>query len=114
MKEEELSQVVEDNLTRERDKEEVMKVAVLAKRCVNVRGEDRPYMKEVVMELEGLRVGRKHSWIQTEGGSDDEESLLSKGFSGSFMDGEGNNTSSTSVGFDSLRNHIILPVDGGR
>ncbi|KAL8459676.1 hypothetical protein ACS0TY_036971 [Phlomoides rotata] len=75
----------------------------LAKRCVNVRGEDSPFMKEVVMELEGLRVERKHSWIQTEGGSGDEESLLSKGFSGSFMDGEGNNTSSTTVGFDSLR-----------
>ncbi|KAL8467306.1 hypothetical protein ACS0TY_036141 [Phlomoides rotata] len=115
MKEERLFHVVEDNLMmRERDKEAVMKVGILAKRCVNVRGEDRPFMKEVAMELEGLRVGGKHSWIQTDRVADDEESLLSKGFSGSFMDGEGYNTCSTSVGFDSNKGHMIPPVDGGR
>ncbi|KAL8459671.1 hypothetical protein ACS0TY_036966 [Phlomoides rotata] len=109
MKEEELFKVVEDNLMRERDREVVMKVAVLAKRCVNVRGEKRPFMKEVAMELEGLRVRGKHSWIQTDRVADDEESLLSKGFSGSFMVGEGYNTCSTSVGFDSLKGHVIPP-----
>ncbi|KAL8508539.1 hypothetical protein ACS0TY_018964 [Phlomoides rotata] len=84
---------------RERDREVVMRVAVLAKRCVNVKGEDRPFMREVALELEGLQVGGKHSRIQTEGVADDEESLLSKGFSGSFIDGEGNSTS-TSGAFD--------------
>ncbi|KAL8459669.1 hypothetical protein ACS0TY_036964 [Phlomoides rotata] len=114
MKEQELFQVVEDNLMRERDRGVVMKVAVLAKRCVNVRGENRPFMKEVAMELEGLRVGGKHSWIQTDRVANDEESLFSKGFSGSFMDGEGYNTCSTSGGFDSIKGHMIPPVDGGR
>ncbi|KAL8467298.1 hypothetical protein ACS0TY_036133 [Phlomoides rotata] len=110
MKEEKLFQVVEDNLMRERDKAVVMKVGFLAKRCVNVRGEDRPLMKEVAMELEGLRVGEKHSWNHTECIAEDEESLLSKGYSG-FTNG-GNNTSG--VDFDSLKDHMILPVDGGR
>ncbi|KAL8467302.1 hypothetical protein ACS0TY_036137 [Phlomoides rotata] len=109
MKEEKLFQVVEDNLMmRERDKEAVMKVGILAKRCVNVSGEDRPFMKEVAMELEGLRVGGKHSWIDT---AEDEESLLSKGYSG-FING--GNSTSTGAGFDSLKDHMILPVDGGR
>ncbi|KAL8467304.1 hypothetical protein ACS0TY_036139 [Phlomoides rotata] len=108
MKEEKLFQVVEDNLMiKERDKEAQMKVGILAKRCMNVRGQDRPFMKEVAMELEGLRVGGKQSWIDA---AEDEESLLSKGYSG-FSRG-GNNTST--VGFDSLKDHMILPVDGGR
>ncbi|KAL8467299.1 hypothetical protein ACS0TY_036134 [Phlomoides rotata] len=113
MKEKELSEIVEDNLMRERDREVVMRVAVLAKRCVNVKGEDRPFMKEVAMELEGLQVRGKHSRSQTEGVADDEESLLSKGFSGSFIDGEGNNTS-TSGAFDTFKDHILLPMGGGR
>ncbi|KAL8508538.1 hypothetical protein ACS0TY_018963 [Phlomoides rotata] len=63
-----------------------MKVGFLAKRCVNVRGE------EVAMELEGLRVGEKHSWIHTECIAEDGESLLSKGFSGLINGGNSTNT----------------------
>ncbi|KAK6115518.1 hypothetical protein DH2020_007787 [Rehmannia glutinosa] len=104
MKQERLFQILEDNVVREGNKERVMKVAVLAKSCLNVRGDDRPSMKEVAMELEGLKVGAKHSWVQTENSAQDMESLLSEGFSG-YINGAGY---STSIGFDSLRDQIIL------
>ncbi|KAK9924179.1 hypothetical protein M0R45_032562 [Rubus argutus] len=37
-------------------KEEIMKVANLAKRCLNLNGRKRPTMKEVVAELEGIQL----------------------------------------------------------
>ncbi|KAL8467311.1 hypothetical protein ACS0TY_036146 [Phlomoides rotata] len=52
-------QVVDDNVVRDGDKEVVMKVARLAERCLNGKGDERPCMKEVERELEGLRVGVK-------------------------------------------------------
>ncbi|KAH6789034.1 hypothetical protein C2S51_004040 [Perilla frutescens var. frutescens] len=110
MKQDCLFEIIEDNVVREGTKEELMKVAVLARNCLRVRGDDRPSMKEVAMELEGLRVGGKHSWIRTEHVEEDKESLLGEGFE-AFMNGGG---SSGSVGFDSLRDDAIRPADGGR
>ncbi|KAL0432127.1 UNVERIFIED_CONTAM: Wall-associated receptor kinase [Sesamum latifolium] len=136
MKKEGLVEVVEENVEREGKREEVMKVGVLAKRCLKVRGEERPCMKEVAMELEGLllRSGREgsgkhlhYSWpwgaVETsdENEGEDEKALVmvGEGYSSSIIsNGEGN--SSTSIGFDSLslgldlRNHTDLSVGGGR
>ncbi|XP_057804945.1 putative wall-associated receptor kinase-like 16 [Salvia miltiorrhiza] len=111
MKQDCLFQILEENVVREGGEEEVMKVCVLARRCLNVRGEDRPSMKEVAMELEGVRGGgKKHAWIRAEYVEEDKERLLGEGFDG-FINGGGN---SSSVGFDSVRDEFILPVDGGR
>ncbi|XP_058004014.1 wall-associated receptor kinase-like 8 [Hevea brasiliensis] len=41
------------------DREEVMVVASLAKRCLNLNGKQRPTMKEVTVELEGLKFPQK-------------------------------------------------------
>ncbi|CAA0818461.1 Wall-associated receptor kinase 5 [Striga hermonthica] len=50
-----LFEIVADDIVREGDNEEqVTRVAELAMSCLNVRGDDRPSMKEVAMELEGL------------------------------------------------------------
>ncbi|XXG46364.1 hypothetical protein AAC387_Pa02g1228 [Persea americana] len=35
--------------------EQPMAVAMLAKRCLNVKGDEKPTMKEVAVELEGMR-----------------------------------------------------------
>ncbi|KAI4353647.1 hypothetical protein L6164_002579 [Bauhinia variegata] len=42
-------------LNKEGDKEHIMVVANLAKRCLNMTGKERPTMREVTMELEGLQ-----------------------------------------------------------
>ncbi|KAK4391241.1 Wall-associated receptor kinase [Sesamum angolense] len=94
--------------------EQIIEVARLAQGCLNVKGEERPSMKEVAMELEGLRHGGKHSWAQTDQCKAEEmESLLGVdgGYNGISIDGYGD---STSVGFDSLRSHVDLPMSGGR
>ncbi|KAL0351338.1 UNVERIFIED_CONTAM: Wall-associated receptor kinase [Sesamum calycinum] len=74
---ERLFQVVDDNiLSDDRNiREQIIEVARLAQGCLNVKGEDRPSMKEVAMELEGLRHGGKHSWAQTESNAEEMGSL---------------------------------------
>lgn len=111
MKQDRLFQILADNVVREGDREQVMKVAMLAMNCLKVRGVDRPFMREVEMELEGLRVGAtKHSWTQLQHNTEATESLLGEGL-GSFKSFE---TTSTSIVFDSLNDQVVIPVSGGR
>ncbi|RWR78992.1 wall-associated receptor kinase 2-like protein [Cinnamomum micranthum f. kanehirae] len=49
-----LFQVLEKRIVDEGGMEHVVAVAQLAERCLRVKGEERPSMKEVAMELEGL------------------------------------------------------------
>nr|DAD39454.1 TPA_asm: hypothetical protein HUJ06_013777 [Nelumbo nucifera] len=64
------SQFVDEGKT-----EQITAVANLAKRCLNVRGEERPTMREVAMELEGLRRSARHPWVQQS--QEEREGLLS-------------------------------------
>ncbi|KAJ3680686.1 hypothetical protein LUZ60_016964 [Juncus effusus] len=48
-------QLLEPHVLEDARLDEVHLVANLAKRCLNVKGEERPNMKEVASELEGLR-----------------------------------------------------------
>ncbi|KAL2467611.1 Wall-associated receptor kinase 2 [Forsythia ovata] len=105
-----LFKVLDDNIICEGNNEELIAVSMLAKMCLYVRGEDRPSMKEVAMELERLRLSRKHYLVQTQPNSEEIESLLSEPMN-AFRNGEGN---STGIGYDSMRNHIPSPISGGR
>ncbi|CAA0818460.1 Wall-associated receptor kinase 5 [Striga hermonthica] len=80
--------------------EGVVEVAELASSCLNVRGDERPSVKEVSMELARvIRARRKHDWVTVEhaGEAEEMESLL----------GDNN-----SIGFD-IKDHIVVPVVGG-
>ncbi|KAL2231861.1 UNVERIFIED_CONTAM: Wall-associated receptor kinase 2 [Sesamum indicum] len=110
LKQERLFDVLDDNiLGDDRNREQIMEVARLAQGCLNVKGEDRPSMKEVAMELEGLRHGGNHSWAQNESNAEEAESLLGARYNGISIDSDGD---SRSVGFDSLKNDVVL--GGGR
>ncbi|KAI3464357.1 hypothetical protein Pfo_021020 [Paulownia fortunei] len=111
LKQERLFQILDDNIVGEGNREQIIEVARLAQGCLNVKGEDRPSMKEVAMELEGLRLGGKHSWTRNEHNAEEMESLIGEGSNG-FANGDGNY--GASVGYDSLRDHVLLPVSGGR
>ncbi|KAA8526148.1 hypothetical protein F0562_007752 [Nyssa sinensis] len=50
-----LYDILDTRVMEEGVKEEMMAVANLAKRCLNLNGRKRPTMKEVAMELEGIR-----------------------------------------------------------
>ncbi|KAG5584893.1 hypothetical protein H5410_045327 [Solanum commersonii] len=73
-------------------------VAVLAQRCLILKGDDRPTMKEVAVELEaGSKL--KHSWAQTDQQSEEIESLLP---------GFGYEYSEHSIHIDSVTSHPNL------
>ncbi|KAL2500228.1 Wall-associated receptor kinase 2 [Forsythia ovata] len=63
VKENRLFQILEPRVVREGSLEQLQAIAQLVKGCLNLNGEDRPTMKEVAMELEGLRKFTKHPWI---------------------------------------------------
>ncbi|XP_022895045.1 wall-associated receptor kinase 2-like [Olea europaea var. sylvestris] len=108
-----LFQVLDDNIKCEGKSEELTSVAMLAKLCLHVKGEDRPSMKEVAKELEGLRLAGKHSWTQTEPNEEESESLLS-GKMKAFAIANSVGSSSTTIGYESIGDHIVLPMGGGR
>ncbi|KAH9780081.1 Wall-associated receptor kinase-like 9 [Citrus sinensis] len=55
MKENRLFDVLDAQVLREAKEEEIITVAMLAKRCLNLNGRKRPTMKEVAFELGGIR-----------------------------------------------------------
>ncbi|XP_057808157.1 wall-associated receptor kinase 2-like [Salvia miltiorrhiza] len=73
VKENKLFQILEPRVVREGSLEQLQAMAQLVKRCLNLNGEDRPTMKEVAMELEGLRKFNKHPWANLQ--AVDEESV---------------------------------------
>ncbi|XP_048139036.1 wall-associated receptor kinase-like 1 [Rhodamnia argentea] len=55
MEENRLFDIVDPQVLKEDKKEEIESVANLARRCLNLNGRNRPTMRVVVMELEGIR-----------------------------------------------------------
>ncbi|XP_059654841.1 wall-associated receptor kinase-like 8 [Cornus florida] len=64
MKENRLFDILDARVVKEGGKEEIMRVANLAKRCLNLNGRKRPTMKEVATELEAIRMPHGASNIQ--------------------------------------------------
>nr|POF14715.1 wall-associated receptor kinase 3 [Quercus suber] len=52
--EDHLLQILVEHIVNEDNIEQLKEVANLAKWCLNMKGEDRPSMKEVAIKLEGL------------------------------------------------------------
>ncbi|KAF5190402.1 Wall-associated receptor kinase [Thalictrum thalictroides] len=63
MKENNLSQLLQVGELNETEMEQVEAVAELTKRCLNLKGDDRPSMKEIAAELEGCRGFDRHPWL---------------------------------------------------
>ncbi|XVE61012.1 hypothetical protein DITRI_Ditri06bG0005800 [Diplodiscus trichospermus] len=59
-----LFEILEPGLRNQNNGEELKVVADLAMRCLRLKGDERPTMKEVVIELTGLRKFEKHPWDQ--------------------------------------------------
>ncbi|KAM1059732.1 wall-associated receptor kinase-like 8 [Malus sylvestris] len=64
MEEKRLFDIVDDRITKEGSKERIEAVACLARRCLDLNGKRRPTMKEVAMELEGIKKSVKGSNVQ--------------------------------------------------
>ncbi|XP_052109513.1 wall-associated receptor kinase 2 isoform X2 [Arachis duranensis] len=71
-----LLDIVDNHVMNEARVEQIIEFASVAKRCLRVMGERRPTMKEVAMELEGLRVEEKHRGESVKLYSEETEELL--------------------------------------
>ncbi|KAF6147385.1 hypothetical protein GIB67_003283 [Kingdonia uniflora] len=63
LKENCLFQLVKPQIINEGKSEKIIAYSKLAKRCLNLKGEERPTMRKVAMELEGLRKFVKYPWV---------------------------------------------------
>ncbi|KAK1265189.1 Wall-associated receptor kinase 2 [Acorus gramineus] len=97
-----LMDVLDHEIMNEGKMDLIHEVSRLAKRCLSVQGKERPTMKEVATELEGLAVLENHPWMPN---NPETESLLNK-------------TSDTYVGesseFFSLEKRAVLSIEPGR
>ncbi|XP_031103978.1 putative wall-associated receptor kinase-like 16 [Ipomoea triloba] len=64
MNENRLFQILVPRLVREGTLDQLQRIAELVKRCLQLKGEDRPKMKEVASELEYIRNSIKHCWAE--------------------------------------------------
>ncbi|KAK4756215.1 hypothetical protein SAY87_006342 [Trapa incisa] len=56
-------EIIDKRILNEGNVDHIREVALLASRCLKVRGEDRPSMEEVALQLEGLlRATDTHPW----------------------------------------------------
>ncbi|XLS62911.1 hypothetical protein HN51_017139 [Arachis hypogaea] len=63
LKEDCLFEALQVGILNEGNKQEIVEVAIVAAKCLRLKGEERPSMKEVAMELEGIRLMSKCHWI---------------------------------------------------
>ena len=70
-------------------------------------------MKEVAMELDGIRLKEKHPWNDTELNFEESQRLLHEA-SSSFYDETGDSYNLGYSGYDSLKDQPLIAEDDGR
>lgn len=103
-----LFEVVDCRIINQGTEEQIKEVARLAARCLRLKGEERPSMKEVAMELEGLRMMEVHTW---DAENPEETELLLSEKNKDFGHGDSTNASAA---YDSIQSHANLSLGDGR
>ncbi|KAK1293850.1 Wall-associated receptor kinase 2 [Acorus calamus] len=94
LKENCFTQILEDRVMKEGTKVQIQVVAELAEACMRMNGEERPTMKEVEAELDGLRRPKKqHQWVAHD--REERECLLKGAFAGQARDNGDTSTQSS-------------------
>nr|XP_023893551.1 putative wall-associated receptor kinase-like 16 [Quercus suber] len=115
IKEDRLFQILEDHIVNEVNIEQLKEVANIAKRCLSLRGEDRPSMKEVAAELERcLRNMEKHLLGNIDVYSKKTEHLLGATSHSFNVDVDIGCSTSTTVEYDSIKDQVLKSVEDGR
>ena len=110
MNESRLFEILDQQMLNEGNVEQLNEVAMLAKRCLKLKGEERPTLKEVAMELEGLKAMTKHPWVKGNMSSEETEYLLQKPYD-DCVDG----VSGNSACYDRIRKQVSISIlDDGR
>jgi hypothetical protein len=72
-------------------------------------------MKEVAMELEGIRLIERHPWNEREQNFEEGQSLLHEAFSSIYNEiGDHSYNVGYTTGYDSLRDQPLIVLDDGR
>ncbi|KAK9063846.1 hypothetical protein SSX86_017718 [Deinandra increscens subsp. villosa] len=111
-----LFQVLDERLQLNEVPNEIIQVSRLAERCLRVKGDDRPTMKEVANELQGVLASltQKHPWVVS-GSNEDEGEYLLKELTTDYESTHGGKVSNASSStFDSMSKLTILPIESGR
>ncbi|CAH1433019.1 unnamed protein product [Lactuca virosa] len=66
LKENRLFQILDPRVVREGSLDQLQEIGELVKRCVKLTSDERPTMKEVATQLEGLRKFTQHPWANQE------------------------------------------------
>ncbi|BFG28229.1 hypothetical protein CerSpe_145030 [Prunus speciosa] len=103
-----LNQILDEDIVNEGNIETLKEVADLANRCLKVKREERPTMKHVAMELEGMRIMAKHPWGKANFGPEDTEYLLG---SASMASVRGDNCSSTGTTTDATTVYDSMRIE---
>ncbi|KAG6624887.1 putative wall-associated receptor kinase-like 16 [Carya illinoinensis] len=112
LKEDRLLQIIDDRIVKEGNIEEIKEVANIAKQCLKVRGEDRPSMKQVTKELEGLRLSEKHSLKKVDLDTQQPKNLPDAPTHSLGIDVDiASSSISTTIADDSMRNQVVKPTD---
>ncbi|WJX09878.1 hypothetical protein P8452_00666 [Trifolium repens] len=112
LKKDNVFDVIQEGMLNEENKQEIKEVAVLAAKCLRLRGEERPSMKEVAMELEGMRLVDKHSWINEDLNVAESHYLLHEPSSSIYELGDSSKRGDN--GYDSLKDQELIVLDDGR
>jgi len=110
LKDNRLFEVLENCIVEGGNEEQINEVVELAKMCLRVKGDERPTMKEVAMELEGIRKTGTHSWVSVQSNLEEAEHLLGE-TSHAYEHG---GSSSKTAGYDSMNDQVTLALGSGR
>ncbi|VVA37021.1 PREDICTED: wall-associated [Prunus dulcis] len=117
VEEDRLNQILDDDIVNDGNIETLKNVAILAKRCLRLQGEERPTMKEVALELEGMRIMAKHPWGKADC-PEETEHLLGSGKSDAYRvddtAADCGHASGTSSGYDSMQIQMLTSYGDGR
>jgi serine/threonine protein kinase len=115
LKQDKIFEAIQVGILSDDNKKDIKEVAILAARCLRLRGEERPSMKEVAMELEGIRLTDRHPWTDTEQNFEENQRLLHEASSSIYneIDDDSSNLGYTTV-YDSLKDQPLIALDDGR
>ncbi|XP_021801441.1 wall-associated receptor kinase 2-like isoform X2 [Prunus avium] len=117
VEEDRLTQILDDDIVNDENIETLKHVAILAKRCLRLQGEERPTMKEVALELEGMRIMAKHPWGKADCPEETEHLLGSRKSDAYRVDvtaADCGHPSGTSSGYDSMQIQTLMAYGDGR
>ncbi|EEF34361.1 wall-associated kinase, putative [Ricinus communis] len=102
---------LDGKLLNEENTDQLKAVAMLATSCLSVRGEERPAMKDVAIELQGLCSVEKHPWENQDSCAETEDESLHAKPSVSFPNGTSNTVTTE---FDSILKSVAFEIGTGR